>query len=167
MPTTIGATTFPTGSAMTSLMTKMPGFDAGSLDATSHRPPGKAREVREKFQDFAAGTFYREMLKALRSGQKDSKYFNGGQAEKIFRGQFDQQIAEEMARQHGAAFAEPLFEAYSRQTGLGQTSSAQPGSTQPGSTQSGLSRSSPLLSGRLARSQTGTGEGAHALDAVA
>jgi Rod binding domain-containing protein len=142
MPTTIGSTTFPTGSAMTSLMSKMPGFEAAGLDATSHKPRGKALQVREKFQDFAAGTFYKEMLKSLRSGQKESKYFNGGQAEKIFRGQFDQQIAEDMARQHGGAFANPLFEAYSRQTGLDQ--------------------SSPSSSGQLS-----SGGGAHALDVVA
>jgi Rod binding domain-containing protein len=142
MPTTIGSTTFPTGSAMTSLMSKMPGFEAAGLDATSHKPRGKALQVREKFQDFAAGTFYKEMLKSLRSGQKESKYFNGGQAEKIFRGQFDQQIAEDMARQHGGAFANPLFEAYSRQAGLDQ--------------------SSPSSTGQLS-----SGGGAHALDVVA
>ena len=177
MPTTIGSTTFPTGSAMNSMITKMPGFDPDRLDVSNHRPQGRALEVREKFQDFAAGTFYKEMLKSLRSGQKESKYFNGGQAEKIFRGQFDQQIAENMARQHGAAFANPLFEAYSRQTGAGlsgstqsgaiQPGSAQPGSIQPGATQSaathtGLDRSSPLSSGRV----TSVG-GGHALDVVA
>lgn len=157
MPTTIGATTFPTGSAMTSLISKMPGFEANSLDATSHRPRGRALQVREKFQDFAAGTFYRELLKSLRSGQKDSKYFNGGQAEKIFRGQFDQQIAEDLARQHGAAFAGPLFEAYSRQTRL-----AAPDSTPSGSAQAGVASSPALPSSRIA-----AGEGAHALDVTA
>ena len=69
MPTRIGSSTFPTGSTATSLMSKMPGFDANRLDATSHRPQGRALAVREKFQDFAAGTFYKEMLKSLRSGR--------------------------------------------------------------------------------------------------
>jgi Rod binding domain-containing protein len=149
MPTTIGSTTFPTGSAMTSLVSKMPGFDAMKLDATSHKPRDRALQVREKFQDFAAGTFYKEMLKSLRSGQKESKYFNGGQAEKIFRGQFDQQIAEDMARQHGGAFANPLFDAYSRQTGLNKSTSGQSSSGQSSSGQ-------PASEG-----------GAHALDVVA
>jgi Rod binding domain-containing protein len=162
MPTTIGSTTFPTGSAMTSLMTKMPGFDANRLDATSRRSHGKSSQVREKFQDFAAGTFYREMLKALRSGQKDSKYFNGGQAEKIFRGQFDQQIAEDLARQHGAAFAGPLFDAYSRQSAAGQSEGAQAGPTR-----SGFDKSSPLSSGTYSSGQVTSVGGAHALDAVA
>jgi Rod binding domain-containing protein len=123
MPTRIGSSTFPTGSTATSLMSKMPGFDASGLNAASHKPKNKSHEVREKFQDFAAGTFYKEMLKSLRSGQKHSKYFYGGQAEEIFRGQMDQQIAEEMAHQHGGTFANPLFEAYARQTGLDPQSS--------------------------------------------
>ncbi len=146
MPTTIGATTFPTGSAMSSLLTKMPGFDATDLSATSHKPQGRALQVREKFQDFAAGTFYKEMLKSLRSGQKHSKYFYGGQAEEIFRGQLDQQIAEDMARQHGGAFASPLFEAYSRQTG------------------SVVRHPAPVVT---ASSSSSSSEGAHALDVVA
>jgi Rod binding domain-containing protein len=152
MPTTIGSTTFPTGSAATSLMSKMPGFDGTGLAAASQRPQGRALQVREKFQDFAAGTFYKEMLKSLRSGQKHSKYFYGKQAEEIFRGQFDQQIAEDMARQHGAAFANPLFEAYSRQTGLDQPSQTSPGQN---------------LSGQNLSGQLSSAGGAHALDVVA
>jgi Rod binding domain-containing protein len=159
MPTTIGASTFPTGSAATSLMSKMPGFDALGLDAARHVPRGKAHAVRDKFQDFAAGTFYKEMLKSLRSGQKHSKYFYGGQAEEIFRGQMDQQIAEDIARQHGATFASPLFEAYSRQTGLTQAGPTQAGPTQPAATPAGSSLSPWSLSS--------SGEGAHALDVVA
>ena len=106
MPTSIGSTTFPTGSAATSLMSRL-----SDLDAASQKPRSKALEVREKFQDFAAGTFYKEMLKSLRSGQKHTKYFYGGQAEEIFRGQMDQQVAEDMAHQYGGPFANPLFEA--------------------------------------------------------
>jgi flagellar protein FlgJ len=82
-------------------------------------------KVREKFQDFAGGTFFKEMLKSLRSGQKNSKYFYGGQAEEIFRGQMDQQIAEDMAHQHGAAFSDPLFELYAKQS-LGSTGAQAP-----------------------------------------
>ena len=130
MPTSIGSPafstgSFPAGSAATALTSRMPAVDARALDATGRKPRGKALEVREKFQDFAAGTFYKEMLKSLRSGQKHSKYFYGGQTEEIFRGQMDQQIAEDMARQYGGPFANPLFEAYSRQTGLATTSSGE------------------------------------------
>src|SRR5262245_3746741 len=72
--------------------------------------------VREKFQDFVGGTFYKEMLKALRAAQKPSKYLNGGQAEKIFQSQMDQQIAEDLAHQYAGHLADPLFESYSRQS---------------------------------------------------
>ena len=102
------------------------------------RTPARGQlAVREKFQDFVGGTFYKEMLKALRAAQKPSKYLNGGQAEKIFQGQMDQQIAEDLARQFAGHLADPLFENYSRQAQAGSSPSS------------------------------GTSEAAHALDAVA
>lgn len=89
---------------------------AARTDAAAPReaPQPGDPEVRGKFQDFVAGTFYKTMLKALRDTQRPPKYFHGGQAEQIFQGQFDQQIAEQMARQHGKSFADPLYGAYSR-----------------------------------------------------
>jgi Rod binding domain-containing protein len=110
------------------------------LNAADRKSPTGNLGVREKFQDFAGGTFFKEMLKSLRSGQKNSKYFYGGQAEEIFRGQMDQQIAEDLGHQFGGAFSNPLFEQYSRQSlsGAGSASGA------------------PT-----------TAEGAHALDVVA
>ena len=81
------------------------------------RAPAKGQmAIREKFQDFVGGTFYKEMLKSLRAAQRPSKYINGGQAEKIFQGQMDQQIAEDLARQYGGHLADPLFESYARQS---------------------------------------------------
>jgi Rod binding domain-containing protein len=107
------------------------GSRAGKAPAT-----GKLA-VREKFQDFVGGTFYKEMLKSLRAAQKPSKYLNGGQAEKMFQGQMDQQIAEDLAHQYAGHLSDPLFESYSRQS------------------LSGPSRPSPFA------------EAGHALDAVA
>ena len=52
------------------------------------------------------------MLKALRQTQGQPAYFHGGQAEQIFQSQLDQQVAEDLARDHGAAFAEPLFSSF-------------------------------------------------------
>jgi hypothetical protein len=102
------------GSSATSLLSRL----NNSNSATGPSKPAGV-EVREKFQDFASGTFYKQMLKALREGQKNSKYFHGGQAEEIFRGQMDQQVAEDLAHQHGAAFSGPLFDAYTRQARSG------------------------------------------------
>lgn len=88
---------------------------AARTDAAAPRSadPGDL-EIRNKFQDFVAGTFYKTMLKAMRDSQRPPKYFYGGQGEQIFQGQFDQQIAEQLARQHGDDFAGPLYNAYAR-----------------------------------------------------
>ncbi len=111
MPTTIGSTTFPTGSATTFADVENARLRRQWPRRDKPQAPGQRRcKFARSFQDFSAGTFYKEMLKSLRSGQKHSKYFYGGQAEEIFRGQMDQQIAEDLARQHGGAFSNPLFE---------------------------------------------------------
>ncbi len=104
------APTGPQGRSSASLLTGMQG-----TGTTSARTPAAGElAVREKFQDFVGGTFYKEMLKSLRAAQKPSKYLNGGQAEKIFQGQMDQQIAEDLAHQYAAHLADPLFENFSR-----------------------------------------------------
>ncbi|HUG89523.1 MAG TPA: rod-binding protein [Planctomycetaceae bacterium] len=89
----------------------MPTVAPSSTPATA--PASAASpELHQAFQDFVAGTFFQQMLKALRKTQGQAAYFHGGQAEQIFQGQFDQQIAEDLARDHGAAFAEPLFNSF-------------------------------------------------------
>src|SRR5258708_24831108 len=67
--------------------------------ATAKAPSAGQLALREKFQDFVGGTFYKEMLKSLRAAHKPSKYLNGGQAEKIFQGQIDQQNPQDPAPQ--------------------------------------------------------------------
>lgn len=69
-------------------------------------------EVREKFQDFTAGTFLKTMLKSLRSSTGKVPYLDGGYAEEVFRGQFDQTLAEGLARSHGGAFSSDLYDQY-------------------------------------------------------
>ena len=80
--------------------------------------------AQEAFQEFVAGTFYKEMLKALRSTQNEPAYFHGGYAENVFQGQLDQTIAEDLARTQGAAFSEPLFSAFSQQMSTRQIQAA-------------------------------------------
>lgn len=76
------------------------------------QPHDEQMLVKEKFQDFVAGTFYRQMLKSLHGTHQKPAYFHGGQAEEIFQGQLDQQVAENLARSNGAAFSEQLFKAF-------------------------------------------------------
>ncbi len=77
--------------------------------------PNEQAKVRQAFQEFVSGTFFRQMIKSLRSAQGEPAYFHGGQAERIFQGQFDEQIADDLASKHGEALAEPLFKAFEAQ----------------------------------------------------
>ncbi|WP_298859076.1 rod-binding protein [uncultured Gimesia sp.] len=72
-------------------------------------------ELKEAFQKFVAGTFYKQMFKAMREGQNKPAYFHGGQAEEMFQAQLDQQISEDLATGEGSAFSDTLFSAFSRQ----------------------------------------------------
>jgi peptidoglycan hydrolase FlgJ len=85
--------------------------DMQSLHDSAAAPSANNLEVREAFQDFVAGTFYKQLFKSLRSTQQKSAYLHGGPAEDIFQSQMDQQVAEDLARTHGAGFSETLFEA--------------------------------------------------------
>ena len=73
-------------------------------------------EVKKVFQEFAAGTFYREMLGSLRKGTGKPAYFHGGQAEDIFRAEMDRLIVDDLAAKHGEGFAGPLYETFAQQT---------------------------------------------------
>lgn len=107
---------------------------SGNLAATqmsagrAANPQGKDLEEREAFQQFAAGTFYQTMIKALRSTERETKYLNGGRAEKIFRGEFDQRVAASLADEHGEQLAGPLFEQFTSKRQFDATGIAAPSS---------------------------------------
>jgi Rod binding domain-containing protein len=50
------------------------------------------------------------MIKAMRSTVGKAAYFDGGQAEEIFRGQLDQTMAEQLSDATAERFAKPMFE---------------------------------------------------------
>lgn len=83
-----------------------------SMDAGKTPQPS---EVKDKFQDFVAGTFFKQMMKAMRSSQKKPAYFHGGQAEDMFKGQMDDIMTSNLAKSHGAAISDPLFKVYEQQ----------------------------------------------------
>ncbi len=84
-------------------------FEVSQLQSKQNLPDEQAIRTKEAFQDFVAGTFFKMMLKSLRSTQGEVAYIGGGKAEQTFRGQLDQRIAEDLAREHGDAFAAPLY----------------------------------------------------------
>lgn len=69
-------------------------------------------DLREKFQDFTAGTFLKTMLKSLRTANGKVPYLDGGYAEQVFRAQFDQTVAEDIAKSHGGALSGELYDQY-------------------------------------------------------
>lgn len=76
----------------------------------SEQQDGQAKKV---FSEFVAGTFYQQMLKALRSSENEIAYIGGGQAEKLFRGQLDMQIASDLANSHDDTLSQSLYESFS------------------------------------------------------
>ena len=72
--------------------------------------------TREAFDEFVAGTFYRQMLKSLRAGTGEVPYMGGSRAEEVFRERLDGQIADDLAARHGGAWTEDLYETFAAQT---------------------------------------------------
>jgi peptidoglycan hydrolase FlgJ len=71
---------------------------------------GNKDQLREKFTQFVGETFYGQMIKSMRSTVGKAAYFDGGQAEKAFQGQLDQQLAEQLTKSTAERFAKPLFD---------------------------------------------------------
>ena len=92
--------------------TAAPALQLNLSNALNEVPDAKQLEARDKFEEFVAGTFYSQMLKALRSAESKPAYFHGGQAEETFRGQLDQHVVESLAQKRGGGLAEPLFNAF-------------------------------------------------------
>jgi peptidoglycan hydrolase FlgJ len=82
---------------------------ASQILAEAH---GSKEKLQSKFQDFAAGTFYKEMLKSLRKMHSKPAYVYGGRAEEVFQGQMNQQVAENLAHSNGNQFAASLYQGF-------------------------------------------------------
>lgn len=101
--------------SQTSLLAGAPNAPSSLTQSQKANQSQKASpELREAFQDFVAGTFYKQMFKALRSGQNKPAYFHGGQAEEMFQAHLDQQISEDLAKGQGSAFSDTLFSSFAQ-----------------------------------------------------
>jgi hypothetical protein len=76
---------------------------------------GGSDELKQAFQDFVGKTFFSQMIASMRSTQQESAYFNGGQAEKIFQGQLDQILTEEITKASSSQIAEPMYRLFQLQ----------------------------------------------------
>jgi hypothetical protein len=91
----------------------MPSIDAVT---STQKPAGTGdAKLKKVFTEFAAGTFYREMLGAMRKGTGKPAYFDGGYAENVFRAEMDRHITDNLADKHGDAFAGPLYDNFAGQ----------------------------------------------------
>jgi Rod binding domain-containing protein len=96
------------------------GFSAAT-GLTAKKAPGAVtaqhdpKKVRETFDTFVGETFYGQMLKALRSTVDKPAYFHGGRAEEVFQAQFDQVVAQQLAKANAGSFTGPMFEQFMRQ----------------------------------------------------
>ena len=70
--------------------------------------------LQQAFQDFFAGTFYKQMFQSLRKMHSKPAYFHGGRAEEMFQSQMDQQVAEDLAREQGSSFSDPMFSVFAQ-----------------------------------------------------
>ncbi len=69
-------------------------------------------ELKEAFQNFVGQTFFSQMISSMRSTQKEAAYFHGGQAEKVFQGQLDQILTDELTKASASQIADPMFDLF-------------------------------------------------------
>lgn len=69
-------------------------------------------KVKKAFQDFVGQTFFGQMIASMRATQGENPYFNGGRAEKIFQGQLDQKLTEELSNSSASQFADPMYKLF-------------------------------------------------------
>ena len=70
----------------------------------------EARELKKVYSQFVGENFYGMMLKSMRKNVGKPAYFHGGQAEEMFRGRLDQQIAQDLASSPNNNLADTMFE---------------------------------------------------------
>ena len=96
-------------------------MNVAGLPPSALRPPPSAPhaapETREAFDGFVAGTLFRQMLEAMRSGTGEVPYFGNGRAHEVFRSQFDGAVADRLAESSAGPLTQELFEAFAAQTG--------------------------------------------------
>ncbi|NQV23275.1 MAG: rod-binding protein [Rhodopirellula sp.] len=93
-------------------------------------PSGNSPGLRETFDQSVGATFFRQMLKSLRSSTSKPAYFHGGQAEEIFQSQLDEILISDMASASGHSLSADLFQQqFPNYTEPTQNASAQPDSS--------------------------------------
>lgn len=78
------------------------------IQALGPAPPN-GPVLPEAFDQFVGDTFFRQMLKSLRSTTGKPAYFHGGQAEEMFQSQLDELLITDMVKATKDSFSADLF----------------------------------------------------------
>ena len=84
--------------------------EANKLLGANVKPEGE--DLRKAFQDFVGQTLFSQMISSMRSTQDGAAYFDGGRAEKIFQGQLDQILSEELSEASAPKISDPMFKLF-------------------------------------------------------
>ena len=87
-------------------------LESKKIDANDQVQAPENEELRQAFQDFVGQTFFSQMIASMRSTQEGAAYFNGGRAEKIFQGQLDQMLSEELSDASASKISDPMFKLF-------------------------------------------------------
>ena len=68
------------------------------------------KEFRETFDKFVGQTLFGSLLKELRKSEQGAAYINGGQAERVFKGQLDQVLVERMSEASAETLTGPMYD---------------------------------------------------------
>ncbi|MEQ1825531.1 MAG: rod-binding protein [Pirellula sp.] len=72
----------------------------------------ESEDLRKAFQDFVGQTLFSQMIASMRKTQEGAAYFDGGQAEKIFQGQLDQILSQELSDASASKISDPMFKLF-------------------------------------------------------
>jgi Rod binding domain-containing protein len=84
----------------------------GNTTQQASAQPQGDDELRKAFTDFVGQTLFGQLIASMRATQGEPAYMHGGQAEKIFQGQFDQVLAEEMTKASADSLANPMYDLF-------------------------------------------------------
>ncbi len=85
-------------------------LEANGLSDKTVQPEDE--DLRKAFQDFVGQTLFSQMISSMRSTQDGAAYFDGGRAEKIFQGQLDQILSEELSEASASKISDPMFKLF-------------------------------------------------------
>jgi peptidoglycan hydrolase FlgJ len=69
-------------------------------------------KLRETFRQFVGEAVFTQLISSMRKTVQEPAYFHGGQAEKTFQAQLDQQLAQEITKSSADKFADPMFDLF-------------------------------------------------------